>query len=55
MLSTVLLIIAFSLLINWMISLSMLSFSTKEKKIRIRSAILCTISGLLLGYVVYLL
>lgn len=55
MLSTIFFIILFAININWMISLSLVAFTSQEKNVRIRSAILCSLSGILLGYLVYLI
>lgn len=55
MLSTVALVILFSLLINWMISLSILNQVSEKKQVRVRAAALLFVSGILCGYVVYLL
>lgn len=55
MLSTIILIILFSLTINWMISLSIVAFSSEDKKIRIRSAVICSVCGIILGCLVNLL
>jgi hypothetical protein len=55
MLNVAIIIILYSLFINWIVSLALLSFFSQDKKVRIRSAILSTISGCILGYLVYLL
>jgi hypothetical protein len=48
-------IILYSVLINWMISLSILFQVSESKNIRLRSGILLLISGIISGYVIYLL
>ena len=51
----VLYIVLFSLAINWMISLSILFQVSENKNIKIRSGILLFLSGIISGYLVYLL
>lgn len=55
MLDTVILIIAFSIVLNWMISLSIMSFINNDRRSRIRFGIFSGLSGIILGYIIYLL
>lgn len=55
MLSALLLIILFSLMINWMISLTIMAQVSDSKNIRNRFFILAFLSGILTGYIIYLL
>lgn len=52
---SVLYVFLFSVLINWMISLSILFQVSADTKIKIRSGILLFLSGIISGYIVYLL
>ena len=51
----VLYIVLFSIAINWMISLSILFQVSQDRVIKIRSGILLLLSGIISGYIVYLL
>jgi hypothetical protein len=55
MLSTTVLVILFSLVLNWMISLTILFQVAEEKDKKIRAIILSLLSGFILGYIIYLL
>lgn len=55
MLKTFALIMIYSIMINWMISLSMVAQISEDKKNRLRFFSLSFASGLLTGYIIYLL
>ena len=55
MLSTFILMAVFSILLNWMISLSILFQVTEEKNKKNRAILLSLLSGSILGYIIYLL
>jgi hypothetical protein len=48
-------IVLFSIVINWMISLAILFQVAEDKAVKIRSGILLFLSGIISGYIVYLL
>jgi hypothetical protein len=52
---SILLIVLFSIILNWLISLAILTQVTESKNIRIRSTILCSLSGIILGIIIKLL
>lgn len=55
MLKSIVLIILFSVMVNWMISLAMVAQVSSEKNNRIRFFSLAFVSGLITGYIIYLL
>lgn len=55
MLKTLVLVIIYSIMTNWMISLSMVAQVSDDKKNRLRFFSLSFVSGLLTGYIIYLL
>jgi hypothetical protein len=55
MLKAIALIICFSIVLNWSISLSLVSFNSQDKKVRLKSAILSLLSGIVLGCIIYVL
>lgn len=48
-------IIFFSLIINWMISLSIVTQVASDKSIRVRSALICALCGIVLGFIIHLI
>lgn len=55
MYSDIIAIVLFSAILNWMISLSILTQVSNSSKIRIRAAILNAIAGIALGCILYIL
>jgi hypothetical protein len=47
--------LSFGIILNWSISLSLVAFNSEDKKTRMTSAILSTLSTIVLGCIIYLL
>lgn len=53
--ASIFLIVLFSIVLNWLISLAILLQVTESRNIRIRSTVLCSLSGIILGIIIKLL